>query len=55
VRFLENAGNASGERALGQGGGEVEFGSLGGGFAGEPVIGLAEEIVAHFAPIDHVE
>ena len=28
---------------------------LGNMFAGEPVIGLAEEVVAHFAPVHEVE
>ena len=53
--FFEDGGDFGGEGALADGfcdGGAIPVGGV---FAGEPVAGVAEEIVAHFAEFDHVE
>ena len=46
MRFLENARNTPGKRAVSESGGEIEFGGLGGGFTRKPMVGLAEQILS---------
>src|SRR5258706_5621326 len=56
--FTKDFWNSVFEGAFGEGGlpgGGWRDGNGGGVFAGEPVVGLAEEVVSHFAPVDEVE
>jgi len=55
VGFAKDAGDAGGEGAFGEGGGEFAVVDVGGVDAGKPVLGLAKEVVAHFPPLDEVE
>ena len=55
MRFLEDVRNAVGEGAVLQHGAQIQLAHLGGIFAGKPVFGLAEQVVAHFSPRDQIE
>src|SRR5665213_1282142 len=50
VRFFEDVRDAVGKWTLLQRRAQIVFAHLGGVFAGEPVFGLAEQVVAHLAP-----
>lgn len=53
--FLKDSRNLFGKRAVAEHGLGRLYIQLGNMFAGEPVVGLAEEVVAHLAPVHEVE
>ena len=55
VGFAEDGGDAGGEGGFLEDGEELGVFDVGGVGAGEPVVGLAEEVVAHFGPVGEVE